>query len=83
MGKRAVSGQPRWPKLLLGSVLLWRALSAAALAHSGDLIDARYLAEWSSPGLNRSVKLTFESLGAEHGGVDGSSSAIETPSLRR
>jgi hypothetical protein len=51
--------------LVLGSVLLWRALSVAALTHSADLVDPRYLVEWSSPGLNRSVKLAFESYRSE------------------
>ena len=47
--------------MLIGAVLLWRALVVGAFADSADVPDPRFLAEWSSPGLNRSVKLTFTS----------------------
>lgn len=56
-----MSTQPRWPKMLIGAVLLWRALVVGAFADSADVPDPRFLAEWSSPGLNRSVKLAFTS----------------------
>jgi hypothetical protein len=47
--------------MLIGAVLLWQALCAAAVIDSPDVVDSRFLAEWSGPGLNRSVKLTFTS----------------------
>lgn len=45
--------------MLIGAVLLWRALSVASLADPAELPDARFHGDWSSPGLNRSVKLAF------------------------
>ena len=61
---RATAGQhswrqPRWPRLLIGAVLLWRALCLGAGADAAGVLDARFVGEWSSPGLNRSVKLAF------------------------
>jgi hypothetical protein len=50
--------------MLIGSILLWRAMCAAALADSPNLPDPRLLSEWSSPGLSRSVRLTFTDHGA-------------------
>jgi hypothetical protein len=61
MASQPSSRQPRWPRLLIGAVLLWRALCLGAFADSGGVLDARFLSEWSSPGLSRSVKLTFTS----------------------
>jgi hypothetical protein len=49
----------RWPRLLVGTVLLWRALCAVAMADAADRVDARLLGELASPGLNRSVRQTF------------------------
>jgi hypothetical protein len=46
--------------MLVGAVLLWRALCGAAIADSADLLDPRFVGEWESPGLTRSVKLTFK-----------------------
>jgi len=59
IGSQASSPQPRWPRMLIGGVLLWRALCVAAITDSADVLDSRFLGEWSSPGLNRSVRLTF------------------------
>lgn len=59
IGNQASSRHSRWPRLLIGAVLLWRALCASAFADSADVPDPRFLAEWSSPGLNRSAKLIF------------------------
>jgi hypothetical protein len=56
----------RWPKLLIGAVLLWRA-SATMLAASTDFSDARLVAEWSSPGLSRAARLAFASYDPEVG----------------
>jgi hypothetical protein len=46
--------------MLIGGVLLWRALCVAAIADPADLPDSRFVGEWNSPGLTRSVKLTFK-----------------------
>jgi hypothetical protein len=70
MAGRASSQQPRWPRLLVGAVLLWRTLCVAALANSADLSDSRFPAEWCSPGLNRSVKLTFTNYHGDGAGTD-------------
>ena len=63
---RALSPRQRWPKLLIGAVLLWRA-SATTLAASTDFSDARLVAEWSSPGLSRAARLAFASYDREAG----------------
>lgn len=49
----------RWPRMLIGAVLLWRTLCVAALGDSPDITGSRLGGDGSSPGLNRSVKLTF------------------------
>jgi len=60
---RAMAHRParpsRWPRLLVGTVLLWRALCAVAVADSADRVDACLLGELASPGLNRAVRQTF------------------------
>jgi len=70
---------PCWPKMLIGTVLLWRALCVAAVADSGDVLDSRFLGEWSSPGISRSVRQTFTNCDSDAGaggaGGAGASSA--------
>jgi hypothetical protein len=64
MRSRAAPLERRWPKLLIGVVLLWRALCVFAVATSANPADFRVVSELSSPGLSRSIKLVF----ASHGG---------------
>ena len=52
-------GARRWPKLIVGGILLWRALNVTALGGALELPDERFMREWSSPGINRCVRLTF------------------------
>lgn len=68
MAQQARPQQARWPRMVVGSVLLWRALCATAFADSPPLADPRFLAEWSSPGLNRSVRLAFPDQSASQSG---------------
>ena len=77
-GQRTVPNQRRWPRLLIGAVLLARALCATAVTLSGDL-DSTRLAEWTSPGLGRSVKLVF----AGHGAFDTPTLPSTPTNLRR
>jgi hypothetical protein len=67
IGTQASPREPRWPRLLIGAVLLWRALCVAAVADSAEVLDSRFLSEWSSPGLNRSVRQTFTNHDREAG----------------
>jgi hypothetical protein len=57
--KRASLPQRRWPRVLIGTVLLWRAVAIAAGVFPLG-VDPQLLEEWSSPGLTRAVKLMFE-----------------------
>lgn len=59
MHSRAAGPARQWPKLIVGGVLLWRALNVTALGGAFELPDERFLNEWTSPGINRCVRLTF------------------------
>lgn len=45
--------------MVVGGMLLWRALNVTALGGAFELPDERFLSEWTSPGINRCVRLTF------------------------
>jgi hypothetical protein len=64
-----IARRHRWPKLVIGAVLLWR-VSATMLAVSADFSDARLAAEWSSPGLGRAARLAFASYDRDTGGAN-------------